>query len=251
MKEINYSKYNDYDPTVITHNPLMSLVSSIIRTINNTVKSAEKYKNEVIKVTELSSSVYTQEYKNTLIQNAWDNYLKTFQEAKTKITDDIDEIEVFEKNNEKIMEYDDVAITTSIAAAHAAQGNLPDDVIKGIIDTLNGRYKALNILYAIFMNYAEDEDRQEEINNLFADYISVDTGIMRFRDLVMKMEQSPDTMFISLYDLLDSVIHFGKTHGLKLDDVNQVDEIREIKEQLEPLKEEQETNKLRAAMELD
>ena len=195
----------------VNHEQTKTKIIAICEALREQANNAKAFREESAKV--LEDKTFTQEYKEKMLSNLRDGYNANYNTTKTKVVEILGEIEEIELEQEKIFELDIPEFSNTLAAIDAAQGNLPADVINSIKLNFAGYMQALNVIKSAFGRYGVDLEPYG-----FNEYAtSAGFAIEVLKRTTENIEQEEVATVLSLKNLYNDIIAFGKTRGIEFD----------------------------------
>lgn len=192
----------------INHERTKNKILEITGLIRGQAQAATEYRQKSLNITQ--DETMSQNYKDEQIERLRDEYIRKYEETKQGLTKKLDEIIPLELENEAVLEFDIPEFANTMTAINAAEGNLPENVIKSIKLTFAGNYQALLSIRAAFERYGIDLEKYG-----YNEYTeSVNTAITPLILEAENIERSEISTFISLRSLFRNVIKFGEVRGI-------------------------------------
>ncbi len=187
-------------------------VAGVLREQANYTKTYKQNKSNV-----LADETYAEAYKNERVDKLRADYLAHHKEVKERLKNMLNDIMAYELENEAVVEFDVPEYTNTVTTITASGSTLSADVINGIILNFAGHYKILNTLKSIFKKNGIDVEYYN-----FKEYaMSAGEAVPKLISMVENLEQEENSAIVSLKNLLDAVIHFGKVRGIEFDENSQ------------------------------
>lgn len=192
----------------INHKSAQDAIADIVARIKKQIEAALSYKEQKVKYE--TDSRLAQEFRNAKIAEINSAYLVELQKTREFIVEKLEKVAELEKENENILDFDVPEFSETMAAINATKGKLPEAVIFGIRDKFKGNYQVMVTIRAALESFGIDLKPYK-----FDDY--ADTAQNRIAALIINaknIETSEDTSFISLEELLNDVVYFGRCSGM-------------------------------------
>lgn len=156
----------------------------------------------------------SQKYQQESLAKQRENYIAKLCETKEKIKEKLVFILNEELKQEEILEFDVPEFSNTLSAINAAQGKLPEEIIKNIKYNFVGQYQVLLSIKAAFKQYGIELSKYGYDEYLRSAAFVIEDLINKTEDI----EQSEVSTFVSLRNLFRDVIRFGEVRGLKFTD---------------------------------
>lgn len=192
----------------VNHEQTKNKILDICKVLRTQAAYAKRFRQESLNVT--TDEMLAQKYKNDRLAELREAYNAKYNETKTRIVEILGQIAEIEHEQEKILEFDVPEFSNTIAAINAAQGKLPADVITNIKLNFAGQYQILMTIKAAFERYEIDL-----VPYGYEEY-TTSAGFV-LPGLIHKaenIEQDEISTLLSLKNLFDDVLKFGKVRGI-------------------------------------
>ena len=196
----------------INHKPAQDIICDIILRIKKQVENALNYKKQ--KVTLETDERLNTEYREGQIKAINEKYLAELQDTRAFIAEKLEAVADLEAETENILDFDVPEFSETLTAVNTAKGKLPEAVIYGIRDKFKGNYQVMATIKAALEGFGIDLKPYK-----FNDY--TEPAKESFARLIINaknIETSEDTSFISLEELLNDVVYFGRCRGMVFSD---------------------------------
>lgn len=196
----------------INHKPAQDIICDIIERIKKQVETALKFKAQ--KVNYETDTRLAEEFRNTKIAEINSAYLAELQDTRAFIAEKLEAVADLETETENILDFDVPEFSETLTAVNTAKGKLPEAVIYGIRDKFKGNYQVMATIKAALEGFGIDLKPYK-----FNDYTEpAKESIARLIINAKNIETSEDTSFISLEELLNDVVYFGRCRGMVFSD---------------------------------
>lgn len=192
----------------INHKPAQDIICDIILRIKKQIKSATTYKAQRLNFE--TDVRLNDEYRQQSIAKLDSNYLAELGETRAFICEKLEEVAKLEEENDNILDLDVPELSETLSAISTTKGRLPELVISNIFDKFKGNYQVIVTIAAAFKEHGITLDKFNIENRLRTAREVVDGLIVDATNI----ETSADTSYISLSELLQNIVEWGRGRGM-------------------------------------
>lgn len=196
----------------INHDTTKARIIAIGNVLRAQAVYARDYKKQCVNIT--VDDMMTQKYKDEKLKTLRESYDAKHNETKVEIVKLLNEIAEIEAENEAVYSVDGFVLNNTLALIQTTKGDLPEEVVDGMVKTFNGNYLAARAIRAAFEAFGAEETALKFKDCTTTAYITIDALLKKAENL----EYSADTTVISLRNLLNDAVRFGETRGIVFSD---------------------------------